>query len=225
MPDNDWRLGPVLATGIVHDPPSPGEPGYVRFHEDPQAPGRGDFTCEYLIEGWAVGGAYWLSPQGLIMTALWIAPQDPAAGLAVTPTLLRSISVLQLLDAIRQRYTWGGASPMASLPELEVRRQPGRRRTRRDDPRKQAQLRRVAMAYFAEQGNRGVHKRLAARFRVTPDEIKALIRAARADGWLAAGAVSGTRKAEPGPRLLADEEFMAARERRAAQSPAERKDE
>src|SRR5260370_25777703 len=107
--------------------PRPGAQLDLRFviHEDAQAPGHGRFTCEDVIEGgWAVGGTYALTPRGLTMTSIWLAPQDPAEGRAVTSVLLRTVKVTELLGAIRQRYEWAGQGQV--LPP-EVRRQPGRR--------------------------------------------------------------------------------------------------
>ena len=84
------------------------------------------------------------------------------------------------------------------------------RPSRLGDRHKQDRLRRIAQAYLAylAEGDRpGVYRHLMSRFHGTTEkQIKALVRAARADEWLAKEAEHGARGAAAGPRLLAYEE-------------------
>jgi hypothetical protein len=116
----------------------------------------------------------------------------------------------QILDRIRRRLsqiddlTRAAKEPVTGRPARwqapTVQRQPGRRR-RADDPKTQQRLRRIALAYLEMDGP-GVYRRLMSRFHIKDEEqIKALVRAARADGWLAPASQHGRRGAMPGPRL------------------------
>lgn len=183
-------------------------------------PETGRFRRRGLIDGWVVVGVVRHGQDGLDLEQLAIQPEEPGTG-SVTSRLLREIPVGAVLAEVRQRLMRGDAIQRTThlylygeAPADEPLEIPdGRRRGRLHDSRKQAQLRRLAIAYIDEQGQRGVYARLARRFRQDPEAIKALIRAARVDGWLSTATRHGKRSAEPGPRLLQDDEFIRRGER------------
>jgi hypothetical protein len=185
----------------------------------------GEFRRRGLISGWLIEGTASMNDGVLELSSLAVRPdptlvpardpagkprmQPPARPGPVTSRLLRSIPVAVLINEIRDRWEWRNAALEAlDIEPTEIR--VGRRR-RTSDPRKQAQLRRVAIAYLAEQREPGVYGRLSGRFRTSEESIKALVRAARADGWLSSTARHGVRGATPGPRLLRDEEYLRRR--------------
>lgn len=177
-------------------------------------PVTGQFRRKGRVAGWVIEGGVRYGPDGLDLEWLAVKPEDSKSG-PVTSRVLRAIPVGVILAEVRERLNQGDAIRRTAHLYIYGEDPPGaplaiseRRRGRLHDSRKQAQLRRIAIAYIAEQGQRGVYGRLAKRFRQEPEAVKALIRAARADGWLSTVTRHGARKAEPGPRLLKDEEFM-----------------
>lgn len=169
----------------------------------------GTFRHRGLIRGWIIVGGIKTEPGGLGLTWLMVLPEPETSDARVTSRLLRSVPVAGLLNEILQRLSRvdgktrtayaAMTGKTASWPSLKVHEQRGGRR-RVDDPRTQALLRRVAITYLNEMGTRGVYARVAKKLRRDQGAIKALVRAARADGWLSA-AEHGVRGAQPGPRL------------------------
>lgn len=174
----------------------------------------GTFRQRDLVPGWIVLGGVELRPRGLVLTWLAVVPDGTIPDLEVTSRVLR-LNHAQILDRIRRRLaqvddlTRSAKEAVTGRPARwqapAERRQPGPPR-RTDDPRTQQRLRRIALAYLELDGP-GVYRRLMARFRIKDEQqIKALVRAARADGWLAGASQQGRRGAMPGPRL--EEERM-----------------
>ena len=167
----------------------------------------GQFTHHDLVPGWLVEGQVRMDPGKFALRWLSVRPIDPESPDRVTSRLLRAVPVAVLLNAIRQRllladrqaHVVGDGTP-GSYPH----RSEPRANTRLADPRKQALLRLVAIAYIKEQGQPGVYARLARKFRRDTDAIKTLVRAARSDGWLDSNVIHGARGAGPGSRLLED---------------------
>jgi hypothetical protein len=164
------------------------------------------------IPGWLVIGGLGGGKDGLFITWLFTVPEAGPGTAPVTTRSLREIKATEILNEIRRRLLPVDEATRAAYralvgkepywPEPKVGRAPVTPR-RTDDAKTQARLRRVARAYISEMDTPGVHERLAQRFRTTPEQIKAEIRNARADGWLAP-ARHGTRGGGPGPRLLAE---------------------
>ncbi|OLB80751.1 MAG: hypothetical protein AUI14_05740 [Actinobacteria bacterium 13_2_20CM_2_71_6] len=189
---------------------------YGGVHVDTES---GRFVHHGLVPGWIVDGEVRMGSGDLALTHLAVRPAEPVDGddsaapdARITSKLLRSIPVAVLLNQVRKALLLSDsarrsayADRLPERPPLEIGERSGGRR-RLDDRRKQVLLRRVAIAYLDEMGEPGVYARLAKRFRRSQDAIKALVRAARTDGWLT-GAAHGARGAEPGPRLLRDEKF------------------
>ncbi len=184
-----------------------------------ETPGTWSFTAAQA-DGATVTGLVARSGGELLVTALWVSAPE---GGHVSATALRRISIERITDAagaalrLHERIAAAkqavGFAPAPGLRDAGLLTSRGRARL--DD----AYLERLAEAYLAEvPRGRGLYARLAATLGLgSPRALRNHLHLARQYGWLTP-ARPGSPGGEAGPALI------AARERRAAQPPTERKD-
>lgn len=164
-------------------------------------------TIEWRHEGWVARWTIARSGSTLVARALHLEPIDratPAGG--ITADMLRSLSPSRAvaasaepgrasaLDEVIMRWTDKTRDELGP-PERPMDRKPGRPRV------EDGELAIIALAYLEESAaGPGLHKRLAARFQMSPSTARDRIWMCRDRGYLTP-ARQGQRGAESGPLL------------------------